>query len=361
MTIEIRADDDPTRVVVRFSLSEALAAKWNEKPIGEAQGRRLLTLRLLDESVSPAVEGPPLFGSYEVHNGVITFKPKFGLARGLGYRATAYLGVAESLGGANCVLSATEYRVPALKPRPATKVAFVAPHEEVVPANLLKFSVVFSQPMREGREIFERIHLFDAAGKEIHAPWRDIELWTHNGTMLALYIHPGRIKQGVNLREELGPVLRPDRAYTLVVDAATRDADGLPLGEEFRKTFKTGPELRKKIDVAAWKITAPAAGTRDQVLIEFDRALDWPAGNARIDDPAGEVVFGSGGYFATGLVSQYKYRPNVPWRSGTYRLVVDPKLTDRAGNTPHTVFDRDLDSRADDPSHGPIERTFTIP
>jgi len=34
---------------------------------------------------------------------------------------------------------------------------------------------------------------------------------------LSLWIHPGRIKNGVNLREELGPVLEPNRKYTLVL------------------------------------------------------------------------------------------------------------------------------------------------
>lgn len=359
-TIEIIAGDDPTRVVVRSVLTDFILMELGDKPVTEAAGRRLLTLRLIDETSTPSKEGPPLFGTYERRGDVLSFTPKFALGRGSKYVATAYLGIPERLGATNCILWGTHYRVPEAKAATPPTVERIAPSAEVLPANLLKFGIVFSRPMREGREVFAQIRLFDAQGKEIAAPWRDIELWNEDATVLSLYIHPGRIKQGVNLREDFGPVLRPNESYTLVVDGAMRDSAGLPLGREFRKTFKAGPEVRSKVDPANWKISVPTAGTRDSVLIEFDRVVDWYRGGVGIFGPADQPVFGGGGYFAEGSGSKYKFQPKEVWASGTYRLVIDPKTTDLAGNTPHTVFDRDLDDRSHDPSEGPIERTFTI-
>lgn len=351
--IEFIADDDPTRVVVRGRLSKQQAERLGGKPIPEAEGRKLLALRLLNEHASPPVEGPPLFGSYEVRDGALWFTPKFALARGARYSVTAYL---------NDLRRTAEYHVPEIKSRSATTVEYIAPAAERLPANMLKFGLFFSRPMREGREVFSRIHLYDAGGKEIPSPWRDIELWNDDRTALTLYIHPGRIKQGVNLREEFGPVLLPNRAYTLVIDAELQDSAGNPLNVTVRRTFKTEPEVRGKIDVAKWKIVAPRAGTKEPLLIETDRALDLWSRNQR-SEPV-EILDSNGGAVAIGgsekSPTRFVYRPSSAWSPGTYRIKVDPQLTDHAGNTPLTVFDRDLDDRAHDPTAGPIERTFEV-
>jgi hypothetical protein len=359
-SIEFIADDDPTRVVVRGRLAKPQAEQWNGKPIAEADGRRLLALRLLDEDAAAPTEGPPLFGSYEIRDGVIAFTPKFALARGARYRATAYL--ADPKRPESAFTWTAEYRVPEIKRRNATTVEYIAPAAERLPANMLKFGLFFSRPMREGREVFSRIHLYDAAGKEISAPWRDIELWNDDRTALTLYIHPGRIKQGVNLREEFGPVLLPNETYTLVIDADLKDTEGSPLSETVRRTFKTEPEVRGKIDVAAWKIRVPRAGTSEPLVIETDRALDLWSRNRRIEPL--EILDAEGRAVAIGgnekSPTRFVYRPSSAWPAGTYRIKVDPQLTDHAGNTPLTVFDRDLDDRSHDPSEGPVWRTFEV-
>lgn len=351
--IEFIADDDPTRVVVRGRLSQQQAERWSGKPIAEAEGRNLLALRLLDDNASPPVEGPPLFGSYAARDGALWFTPKFALARGARYRATAYL---------NDLRRTVEYQVPEVKRENATQVDYIAPAADRLPANMLKFGLFFSRPMREGREVFSRIHLYDAAGKEIPSPWRDIELWNDDRTSLTLYIHPGRIKQGVNLREEFGPVLLPNQTYTLVVDSELKDAVGNSLEATVRRAFKTEPEVRGKIDVAAWKICAPRVGTTEPLVIETDRALDLWSRNQRIEPL--EILDAGGGVVAIGesrkSPTRLVYRPRAAWSAGTYRLKVDPQLTDHAGNTPLTVFDRDLDDPSHDPSEGPVERTFEV-
>lgn len=362
--LSIQADDDPTRVVVRYRIPEKDLKNWESEFAlngNTPQIYKSLSLRLLPEGQSLSADEilfrTGILGTHELKDGVVEFRPKFGLARGETYEAFVFAPRTVD----RTLIAQFRYGVPPLGPREPTYVGGVLPTVDEVPANLLKFSIVFSRPMREGKEVFEHIHLLDDAGKEIPHPWRDIELWSHNAILLTLYIHPGRIKQGVNLREELGPVLLPGRSYTLLIDAGMRDATGAKLEKEYRKTFKTGPELHKKIDVAAWKITAPKAGTLEPLVIEFDREFDHsPLGvfYLSVFDPAGKNLT-LGGRPRTPSPG-IEREPNSPWKSGTYKIVVDPKMTDLAGNTPHTVFDRDLDDRAHDPTEGPIERTFTI-
>ena len=85
-------------------------------------------------------------------------------------------------------------------------VLMIYPSTDVLPANLLKFYLQFSRPMRETDAIFDHIRIIDDQGNVIEDPWRRAPLWSNDGTRLTLLIHPGRIKTGVNLNLDLGPL-----------------------------------------------------------------------------------------------------------------------------------------------------------
>ena len=55
------------------------------------------------------------------------------------------------------------------------------------------------------------------------------ELWDETDQVLIIYIHPGRIKWGLLLRETLGPVLLPGKEYSFVVRKTMLDAKGQQL------------------------------------------------------------------------------------------------------------------------------------
>jgi len=332
--LEIVPDGDPTRVVVRYWLPPGSAAPA-VGPVDEAAGRRYLMFGL---ETADDMRPTPVFGAYEFRDGVLSFRPRFGLVRGSAYRAAA---TGAGRAGADANVISAVYRVPEVEAGPPTTVTVVKPTGDVLPANLLRFSIDFSRPMREGREVLENIHLLDDAGKELGAPWRDIELWNEDATRLSLYIHPGRIKQGVNLRDEFGPVLYPGRRYTLVVGAELRDARGVPLGKEFRREFRTTEEVRSRIEVAEWKLRPPAAGTRGPLEVGFDRPIDayLPLRTLKVIRADGLPVSGAIAVADDGR--SCRFTPTEPWPAQNLTLVVDPILEDLAGNTPVRAFDHD--------------------
>src|SRR5438874_9253442 len=64
-------------------------------------------------------------------------------------------------------------------------------------------------------------------------------------------------------------IRRPPRSTlfpytTLFRSEGVLDADGRKLGKEFRKKFKAVAEDRVRLDLAAWKVSAPTAGTRSE-------------------------------------------------------------------------------------------------
>jgi hypothetical protein len=174
--------------------------------------------------------------------------------------------------------------------------------------------------------------------------------------MLILYIHPGRIKWGVLLRELFGPVLYPDRVYTLKISGDMLDSRGQKLGKDYTKKFKTTAEDRTFIDLKDWKIIAPGAGTKQPLQVQCGKAVDHKSLDRFL------TVLGANGKAITGktvvgpLEKSWAFHPDQPWQGADYSLKVDGKLEDVAGNTPLRPFDLDLNIGPPPPQ--PLLKTF---
>src|SRR5262249_26529654 len=136
--------------------------------------------------------------------------------------------------------------------------------------------------------------------------------------------------------------LLPDREYTLVIRGTMRDARGQPLGKEFRKKFRTTAEDHGRVDLAAWKVQAPAGGTHQPVVLTFPKPLDRMSLQRflKVTDAAGQPVAGK--VDVGSRECSWSFRPALPWGASAYTITVDGKLEDVAGNTPLRPFDMDL-------------------
>lgn len=202
--------------------------------------------------------------------------------------------------------------------------------------------------MRQSREIFDQIELRDSQGKPVEDPWRRTELWSENDTRLTLWFHPGRVKVGVNLREQLGPPLTPFKEYSLVIPREMLDASGNPLGKEHIKRFRATAEVRERLDTRQWKLQLPRAGTREPLRVSFPRAVDPLLFNREVEllGPDGKKVAGASSF---GLQEQsWQWTPVGAWPVGKYQLRVGDDTADLAGNTVERPFEVDLSSPADD-------------
>jgi hypothetical protein len=322
---------DPAQVEVIVALPENLQAQLPAGKLTQDQGETWLRFALLDDA---GTDGPPILGTYEHRQAELIFRPRYPLLHDHVYRAHF-----EPAKGQSVV---TNYRVPARPKTPPAVVTKVYPSGAVLPANHLKFYIYFSKPMRGGPEIFDQIQILDADGKAVYDPWLHDELWDEDDCRLLIYIQPGRIKWGLLLRETLGPVLLPNREYILVIRGTMLDANVQPLGKEFRKKFRTTAEDRQRVELAAWKLQAPAAGSRQPVVLDFPKALD-PMSLRRfltVTDTAGQPVAGK---VTVGSEERsWSFHPARPWTGAAYTITVDGKLEDVAGNNPLRPFDLDL-------------------
>ena len=77
----------------------------------------------------------------------------------------------------------------------------------------------------------------DDNGAEVMDPFLplDAEFWNDDRTRYTVFFDPGRQKRGIAPIAEMGRSLTKGKSYTLVVDAAWRDGNGLPLKQAFRR------------------------------------------------------------------------------------------------------------------------------
>jgi hypothetical protein len=275
-------------------------------------------------------DSPPLLGSYSMERGTLVFHPRFPLRPGLSYRAVFHSP------GEPAVEQVFEIPLP---PRAAeTLVEQVYPTSTELPENILKFYIHFSAAMSRG-EAYQHVRLIGEDGKQVDLPFLELteELWDREARRFTLLFNPGRIKRGLVPHEELGPPVTAGKRYTLVIDAGWKDANGQPLGQEFRRTFHVLPAERRIVDLSSWKIAEPAAGTAQPLEVRFPRPMDRALLDHMID-----VVGVEGAVAVDNAEQRWLFTPRAPWKAGSYELRVDMMLEDIAGNKVDRPFDVDV-------------------
>jgi len=241
----------------------------------------------------------------------------------------------------------------------APVVTAIYPTAHTLPANHLKFYLHFSQPMRQG-VFLDHCRLLDDHDQPVTEPFRETELWNEDGTRLTLWFHPGRQKTGVNLNVDLGPIVQPRHHYTLVISGKWPSAAGIPLGADVTKPFDTTERATAQLDVAAWKITPPAPGTRQPVEVRFPAPLDSALLQRclRLVDPGGKAVAGASQ--SGDSEKTWRFVPRDPWYPGRLVLEADSILEDLAGNSLARPFQVDLTAAPPRKVPAVLRREFRI-
>jgi hypothetical protein len=229
-----------------------------------------------------------------------------------------------------------------------THVSVIYPTADVVPENLLKFYICFSAPMSRG-DAYRHVRLMRDDDVEIEFPFLELpeELWDPQQTRFTLFFDPGRIKRGLKPREEFGPALEEGRSYTLIVESSWLDAQGRPIREQARKSFRVVAPDDMQPDPTAWKIDSPDAESRAPLIVRFGEPLDFGLATRviHVENEAGEIVPGE--MRLENRDRAGRFVPQRPWVSGNYNLVVDTRLEDLAGNSPARPFEVDLFDRVE--------------
>ena len=299
----------------------------------------LLALYVGAETHSPSQ--PPVVGNYRIADGCIILQPRFRLQPGLSYHAAAD----PQLLATNIVTPplGARFTIPAVSRKPKRTVAHIYPSAEVLPENLLKFYLHFSGPMSRGG-IYQYVKLLKADGTPVDLPFLEIgeELWDRELTRLTLLIDPGRIKREINPIENLGPALQAGHEYTLVVDAAWPDAEGVPLRATYRKHFRVTSPDRTPPDPHRWDVKAPKRQSRQPLRVLLGESLDHALASRLIQVRARDGMRVEGEVRLADEERRWEFVPARPWQDADYEIVATRILEDLAGNSIGRPFEVDM-------------------
>ena len=283
---------------------------------------------------------PAVLGAYQIEDGRIVFTPMFPLDSGRQYHVTY------AVAGAPPLTS-----IVSLPPRnmtPTTTVAGVYPTAEVVPENQLRFYIHFSAPMGSKGGL-AYVHLFADDGAEVADPFLplDAEFFNDDRTRYTVFFDPGRQKRGIAPIADMGRSLTEGKSYTLVVDSEWRDGNGLPLTQQFKRTFKVGPPDERPLDPESWQVQAPAAGSRNPLTVAFPEPLDHGLLLRALGvlSPDGKPISGNVAVGTNELT--WSFTPQSPWLAGAHNIVAFAMLEDLAGNRIGRAFEVDQFDRTD--------------
>jgi hypothetical protein len=278
-------------------------------------------------------------GRFDVVADQISFVPRFPPVPGTSYSLL--------VDGIECGTTT----VPAVASTSTARVVAIHPRATLVPLNLLKLYIEFSAPMSDGWAArMVQVRRADD-GRPIPGVFLpgDTELWDRARRRLTMLLDPGRVKRGLGPHAALGYPLAAGVPIVVSVDAGFPDERGARLVEGMERRYAVGAALRERVDPSAWRMDPPRAGARERLVVRFDRPLDHALLSHCLDlvDAEGRPVAGEASV-ADGD-AEWSFAPCDVWQASVYRLLVDARLEDLAGNSVRRVFDRDLTRIEDTP------------
>jgi hypothetical protein len=341
----LRVNSDPSLsgagTVSVNSLAPDLLAFLRDSPRSEEVMKSAFRVTVDHISSPEAAALPAVSGRYLLLEDEVQFIPHFPFESDIKYRASFD---PQWLGNPFAEPISLEFQIPARQKAPApAEVKQVFPSSDILPENLLRFYVCFSNGMQRGRAL-EEISLLDSEGRPVaDALYRPpVELWNRTMRRLTVLLDPGRLKRWVGPNVELGPPLKAGQEYTLQIGSGMIDRDGRRLSQPFRKRFVVGDPLQETISVASWRILPPATGGRQALSLMFKDPLDWALlfHTITVGTSDGSIVDGQ--VAVDQCEKRWNFTPTSPWIAGTYHITVGSGLEDVCGNTITGAFDRPL-------------------
>jgi hypothetical protein len=289
----------------------------------------------------------PILGEFTQKENAVVFRPLVPFTRGLHYHVAYQM---QLIGDFDIPID-ENVKAPQLKIFPST---------DTVPENLLKVYFEFTEPMVEGQSL-NHVHLVDKKGDTLANTFLDLqpELWNPEGTILTLWLDPGRVKRDLIPNKMLGNPIVKDRQYTLYVSPDWKGKSGVAMEKSIIKKFWVTGRDEKMPAIEDWTLSTPLSDTKEDLVIRFPEPLDFSLIQSAIHlINSNETVVGT--FIPLDDERGVKFTRTDSWSAGNYTLQIDHWLEDLAGNNLTRPFDKDLKKEPVALEQRKFEIKFTI-
>ena len=112
--------------------------------------------------------------------------------------------------------------------------------------------------------------------------------------------------------------------------------------ETFYKRFRVTEAVREHIALEQWKMVTPETKTRQPLVLNFPRPLDWVLLSQMITIVSADGQLLGGRIVVDQCETRWSFIPSFPWARGHYHIRVESSLEDICGNSVIAAFDRPL-------------------
>ena len=220
------------------------------------------------------------------------------------------------------------------------KLLHIYPSCDTVPENLLKFYLVFSQPMQEVGNVldFVKVKNTDSNIQDNVFLSLKTELWNKDHTQLTLWLDPGRIKTDLIPNNKKGLPLRKGNNYQLIIDKKWQDAQGIALDSTYTKKLYVTHKDTVTPKSVSWTITSPKSATKTPLLINFHESLDALLLLETITIVNSQKKPIKGIFELGNNEKSLSFSPSQPWGKGDYTIKIEGILEDLAANNLNAPF-----------------------
>lgn len=328
----------------RKAENQEISIQWKDQRAIAAELPASLADDVPDDSVSALIvihvagqQSPiAIFGSFERKASRLSFTPVIPFTRGMHYDVRVR---GKRISG---------FAIPENNAGNAPSVTAIYPSADTLPENLLKIYLHFDRPMREGLS-GKYVKLVKNQRDTIEGAFLDLqpELWNPDRTVLTLWLDPGRIKRDLQPNKRLGSPMQRGTHYRVMVSQAWTDVHGKKLAEPYQKTFVTVAKDSVSPQPSQWRLVPPVSATKQPLRIDFKESLDHSLLQEvfLIRDNTGAKV--PGRWEIGQFEKQCNFTPDINWKPGQHKLLIEPRLEDLSGNNLVRPFDRDISRRPD--------------
>ncbi len=252
--------------------------------------------------------------------------------------------------------------IDSLKTQSSPKLLQIYPSNNTLPENLLKIYLQFSEPMQETGNALDFIKVYNETAQKEESIFLELqsELWNKEHTQLTLWLDPGRIKTDLIPNKEKGLPIRKGNTYTIEFSKEWKSAEGVGLAQDYTKSFFVTKADRAMPNMESWKLQVPKAKGKKGLLLFLYEPMDAILLLEGIDivNEQGDIIEGTFKLFSQ--ESALQFTPAQEWATGTYKVQVQSKVEDLAGNNFEHLFDQEIHS--DNAKSKPVvtSRSFVI-
>jgi len=328
-----------TDVMIHWENNKAIAFQISGSELSEE-----LEVRLIQNGERLSILGK----TEQSPNGII-FTPLIPFTRGLSYEVVSQDRVLQTV---FIPFEEEEEQIP--------KLLSIYPNQDTLPENLLKIYLKFSLSMKEGISQ-EHIALMDANQDTVPSVFLNLqpELWNEDQTILTIWLDPGRIKRDLIPNLEMGAPLEQSQSYELLVSSNWEAKNENALDQDYSKRFWVTHRDSISPNPNTWIIESPTSNTFEPLTITFNEPLDYSLLNEVFSIKEENDSLIPGEFELGNHEKSIRFVPNISWKPGKYRIQIESRLEDLAGNNLNRLFERDLaDSNSLPTEETPLKLIF---